>query len=101
MATQSLLASPDGPSLLAVAVPAVAIALLLIGAFAWGSRHLNRRRPKPPRGAPAARADSWSTPDGDAPQPSPPGHDGHDGHGTDDRPAHRASQRAEPPRRSS
>ncbi|MFF4383587.1 DUF6479 family protein [Kitasatospora sp. NPDC001547] len=101
MATQSLLAAPDGPSLLAVAVPALAIALLLIGAFAWGSRHLNRRRPKPPRGAPAARADSWGTPDGDGPRPSRAAPGGHDGHGTDDRPAQRASQRAEPPRRSS
>ncbi|MFJ6772176.1 hypothetical protein ACIQOV_14625 [Kitasatospora sp. NPDC091257] len=56
MTTPPFPATPDGPALYAVAVPALALAVLLIGVFAWGSHHLNRRRPKPARDTPAAPA---------------------------------------------
>ncbi|MEU6973776.1 DUF6479 family protein [Kitasatospora aureofaciens] len=58
-----------GPSAAGVLVPALVIAVLLIGAFAWGSHRLLRRRPpRPAEGAAAERADSWRTPDGEGPQ---------------------------------
>ncbi|MGW1173746.1 hypothetical protein ACWD4P_08480 [Kitasatospora sp. NPDC002543] len=90
-------ATPDGPSLIAVAVPALALAVLLIGALAWGNHHLNRRRPRPGRGAAAARADSWRTPDGNGPRPSErePA-DREEGRSPD-----RRARNARPPRRSS
>ncbi|MFF9645741.1 hypothetical protein [Kitasatospora aureofaciens] len=57
-----------GPSAAGVLVPALVIAVLLIGAFAWGSHRLLRRRPpRPAEGAVAERADSWRTPDGEGP----------------------------------
>nr|BFD95475.1 hypothetical protein KitaXyl93_68350 [Kitasatospora sp. Xyl93] len=91
-------ASADGPSLFAVAVPALAIAVLLTGAFAWGNHHLNRRAARPTRGAHAARTDSWRTPDGNAPR--------HDERKPAqrrpaDRPSHRRAHRAAPLRRPS
>ncbi|MFJ9770308.1 hypothetical protein ACIRVF_03590 [Kitasatospora sp. NPDC101157] len=74
-----------GPSAAGVLVPALVIAVLLIGAFAWGSHRLLRRRPpKPAEGAAAERADSWRTPDGAGPgsheePPTGPGHGGSGG----------------------
>ncbi|MER6304380.1 DUF6479 family protein [Kitasatospora sp. NPDC001539] len=58
----------SGPSAFGVLVPALVIAVLLIGAFAWGSRRLVRRRPpRAPKGTAAQRADSWRTPGGEGP----------------------------------
>ncbi|MFD5438386.1 hypothetical protein ACFWJ4_40290 [Kitasatospora sp. NPDC127067] len=106
MTTPPFPATPDGPALYAVAVPALALAALLIGAFAWGSHHLNRRRPKPARdtpaspAAPATRAGSRharhaSGPDGPhACRRKPAGRE-------TGRPSHRRAHRAAPPRRSS
>ncbi|CAM5596667.1 Secreted protein OS=Kitasatospora aureofaciens OX=1894 GN=HS99_0001100 PE=4 SV=1 [Kitasatospora aureofaciens] len=71
-----------GPSAAGVLVPALVIAVLLIGAFAWGSHRLLRRRPpRPAEGAAAERADSWRTPDGEGPRaneepPTGPGRPG-------------------------
>ncbi|MGW7580585.1 hypothetical protein ACWGKU_14170 [Kitasatospora sp. NPDC054768] len=103
MTTPPFPATPDGPALYAVAVPALALAVLLIGVFAWGSHHLNRRRPKPARdtpAAPAARAGSRRArhapgPDGPhACHRKPAGREA-------GRPSHRRAHRAAPPRRSS
>ncbi|WP_051711650.1 hypothetical protein [Streptomyces sp. NRRL S-350] len=72
MTTQPIPAAAhvNGPSLLAIGA-ALVIAVLLIGAFAWGSHRITRRRPPRTRtaqGAAGARADSWRTPDGDGPR---------------------------------
>ncbi|MEE1782609.1 DUF6479 family protein [Streptomyces sp. SP17BM10] len=69
MATQPLTTVADSsPSVLAVVVPALVVAAVLIGAFAWGSLRVARRLPpRSPRGAAAGRADSWRTPDGEGP----------------------------------
>ncbi|MFD8600257.1 DUF6479 family protein [Kitasatospora sp. NPDC059646] len=59
-----LAAESTGPSLLVVLVPALIIAALLIGAFAWGSHRRAHRRPPVTPGRPnGPRADSWTTPD--------------------------------------
>ncbi|MFH9352171.1 hypothetical protein [Kitasatospora sp. NPDC017646] len=69
MITHSLSAAEAaGPSAAGVLAPALVIAAVLIGAFAWGSHRLLRRRPpRPAEGAAAERADSWRTPDGEGP----------------------------------
>ncbi|MEU5388932.1 DUF6479 family protein [Kitasatospora cineracea] len=58
-----LAAESSGPSLLVVIIPALIIAVLLIGAFVWGSRWWNRRRPPGGPGPAARGAGSWSTPE--------------------------------------
>ncbi|MFF2543023.1 hypothetical protein ACFVUY_10715 [Kitasatospora sp. NPDC058063] len=103
MTTPPFPATPDGPALYAVAVPALALAVLLIGAFAWGSHHLNRRRPKPARDAPAspaARADSRHARHAPGPDDTHAGHRKPAGREAG-RPSHRRAHRAAPPRRSS
>ncbi len=67
-----LAAESSGPSLLVVIIPALIIAVLLIGAFVWGSRWWNRRRPPGTPGPAAPRADSWSTPEERAPEGEDP-----------------------------
>ncbi|WP_316528797.1 hypothetical protein [Kitasatospora brasiliensis] len=64
MTTQPFSPSADGPSLLAVAVPALALAAVLICAFAWGSHLLVRRRP--PK---ATRREARREPREDGPPP--------------------------------
>ncbi|MGW7449213.1 hypothetical protein [Kitasatospora sp. NPDC054795] len=103
MTTPPFPATPDGPALYAVAVPALALAALLIGVFAWGSHHLNRRRPKPARDAPAARAaraDSLAARHASGPDGTHASHRKPAGRGAG-RPSHRRAHRAAPPRRSS